>query len=63
LVCISNRTDAEETDTNNLTSFDDDGFSLGTGYSSTGVNGSGRTYVPGVGEQEQAPHQQTQMVQ
>ena len=42
---FSNRTDAEETDTNNLTSFDDDGFSLGTGYSSTGVNGSGRTYV------------------
>jgi len=42
---FSNRPDQEEVDTNNLTSFDSDGFSLGTGYSSTGVNGNGRTYV------------------
>jgi len=42
---FSNRTDAEETDSNNLTSFDNNGFSLGTGYSSTGVNGDGRDYV------------------
>jgi hypothetical protein len=42
---FSNRTDAEETDINNLTSFDNNGFSLGSGYSSTGVNGDGRTYV------------------
>jgi len=41
----TNSPDAEYTDTVNLTSFDDDGFSLGSGYTSVGTNGSGRTYV------------------
>ena len=40
-----NSTDAEVADTVNLTSFDDDGFSLGSGYTTVGTNGSGRTYV------------------
>ena len=38
---FSNATDAEATDTNNVTSFDSDGFSLGTGS----INESARTYA------------------
>jgi hypothetical protein len=39
---ISNTTDAEDTDTNKITSFDSDGFGVGI---SAAVNGSGETYV------------------
>ena len=41
----SNSTPAEHTDTSSLTSFDNDGFSLGTGYSYFSTNYSGRDYV------------------
>ena len=39
---FSNRADAEDTNTDKLTSFDSDGFTLG---SNGGINGSGNTYV------------------
>jgi hypothetical protein len=39
---FSNRPDAEDTNTDKLTSFDSDGFTLG---SNGGINGSGNTYV------------------
>jgi hypothetical protein len=38
-------TDAEGTDTDALTSFNNNGFSLGSGYTVKSVNGSTRTYV------------------
>ena len=41
----SNSTAAEHADTDSLTSFDNDGFSLGTGYSYFSTNYSGRDYA------------------
>jgi hypothetical protein len=38
-------TNGENTDTDALTSFNNDGFSLGSGYTVVSVNGSTRTYV------------------
>jgi hypothetical protein len=41
----SESTNAEGTDTDALTSFNSDGFSLGSGYTVKSANGSGRSYV------------------
>ena len=41
----SESTSAEGTDTDALTSFNSDGFSLGSGYTVKSANGSGRSYV------------------